>query len=433
MPIRFWLVLILLLLNAFALASPVSGICIASIVWITLFGVSPFRISRHLLRSIFLPIAIFAIAAAGAFQNTLADALKDAWYLLNPIFILISGYLIAREKRRKDDLLAAFVVASFILSAIYIGRFIYNASWTLGSVENLRRVNGDVYVVSFVTPLIVMLARIHRYPLGLLDRYKTFVKITVVLCCISLVLSFSRTFWLSAILSIFLAVKTSPVKKAITAVLLVAGLIFFSLASEQATGPRGGGISDKIAGSAQELAIRNYDDITDINANWRGYESFMALTTFINGTPANWLFGFGMGKLVDIGFVMYLNEDGIRYIPIFHNGYIYLLIKSGIVGTALYLIFLASLIKRGMKLSRSASPSSAFYAHLLVITSVVLGVTTFVVAGFYSKFLTLPIIFILGVCLSQLAPDSTAVFVRKTSKVPGWRKPAIPRIQDVKA
>jgi len=432
MPIRFWLVLLLLLLNALTLASPVTALCGACIVWITLFGSSPFRISRHLLRWISLPIAIFAIAAAGAFQNTVADALKDAWYLINPVIILIAGYLIAKEKQRKDDIFAAFVVASFLLSAVYIGKFIFNASWTLESVENIRRLNGDVYVVSFVTPLMVMLARIHRYPLGLLDRHKTFVNITVALSFISLALSLSRTFWLSAIIAIFLAMKISPLKKVLIGVLLVGVLVSFSLTTTQTTGVRGG-ITDKIAGSAQELAVRNYDDISDINANWRGYETFIALTTFVNGTPANWLFGFGMGKLVDIGFVMFLNEDGIRYIPIFHNGYVYLLIKSGISGTMLYLIFLACMIRSGGKLRHSASASAAFYGHFLVILSVVLGATTFVVAGFYSKFLTLPIIFLLGMCLSQLAPATTTVPVRKPSKIPNWRKTALPRIQDAKA
>jgi O-Antigen ligase len=433
MPIRFWLVLLLLLLNALTLAGPGTAVCIACIVWITLFGSSPFRISRHLLRWISLPLAIFAIAGAGAFQNTVPDALKDAWYLINPVIILIAGYLIAKEKQRKDDIFAAFVVASFLLSAVYIGKFIFNASWTLDSVENIRRVNGDVYVASFVTPLIVMLARIHRYPLGLLDRHKGFVNITVVLSCISLVLSLSRTFWLAAIIAIFVAMKISPAKKVLIAILLVGVLVSFSLTTTQTTGARGGGITDKIAGSAQELAIRNYDDISDINANWRGYETFMALTTFINGTPANWLFGFGMGKLVDIGFVMFLNEDGIRYIPIFHNGYAYLLIKSGIAGTTLYLIFLASMIRSGGKLRRSASASTAFYGQFLVILSLVLGVTTFVVAGFYSKFLTLPIIFLLGMCLSQLAPAATTAPARRSSKIPDWRKPALPRIQDARA
>jgi hypothetical protein len=86
---------------------------------------------------------------------------------------------------------------------------------------------------------------------------------------------------------------------------------------------------------------------------WRAYEAKMALQQ-MNDNNLNYLFGKGFGALVDLKFVAPLNDEGMRYIPIIHNGYVYVFFKTGILGLCIYLLFLASLYFQSYKSSLSS-------------------------------------------------------------------------------
>ena len=63
----------------------------------------------------------------------------------------------------------------------------------------------------------------------------------------------------------------------------------------------------------------------------------------MNEEPVSFIIGKGFGALVDLKFKAPLSSENIRFIPILHNGYSYILFKTGIIGLFLYLIFLISL------------------------------------------------------------------------------------------
>lgn len=70
-------------------------------------------------------------------------------------------------------------------------------------------------------------------------------------------------------------------------------------------------------------------------------------------------FGEGLGALVDLGLFESLTRDprdAVRFIPIFHNGYVFVLVKAGLVGIALYLLVLTRLYLMGRRHANAAAP-----------------------------------------------------------------------------
>ena len=90
---------------------------------------------------------------------------------------------------------------------------------------------------------------------------------------------------------------------------------------------------------SKEINEKNHAELWD---HWRAYEAQRAIGE-LDENPINYFMGKGFGSLIDLGFVAPVNEEGMRYIPHIHNGYIYVLYKTGIFALIIYLIFLSFL------------------------------------------------------------------------------------------
>ena len=99
---------------------------------------------------------------------------------------------------------------------------------------------------------------------------------------------------------------------------------------------------NKFANSVNEVSANRVDNWTysDINTDWRGYEVYRAKLEYKNANLIQKFIGFGFGKKVSLGLTMKLGDYSYNAIPILHNGYYYLLIKTGIVGVMLFLLFI---------------------------------------------------------------------------------------------
>ena len=61
--------------------------------------------------------------------------------------------------------------------------------------------------------------------------------------------------------------------------------------------------------------------------------------SYLTGSFLSIIIGKGFGYLLDIGFIQILADIKIRYIPFLHNGYVYILLKTGFIGLFSYLLF----------------------------------------------------------------------------------------------
>ncbi|GAB3747505.1 hypothetical protein [Spirosoma pomorum] len=141
---------------------------------------------------------------------------------------------------------------------------------------------------------------------------------------------------------------------------------------------------DKSLNSLNEVNVLNYSTEEEINGNYRGYETFMALKEFNDGSITEIIFG-GLGRLVDLEInVMGLQEGGMRYIPIFHNSYIYMLIKNGIAGILVFVILIYKTFYAGYKRYRLESNNSVATTHIYFGCLGSILVTSYFIPGFHS-------------------------------------------------
>uniref|UniRef100_UPI003A97CDBE hypothetical protein n=1 Tax=Enterobacter hormaechei TaxID=158836 RepID=UPI003A97CDBE len=85
---------------------------------------------------------------------------------------------------------------------------------------------------------------------------------------------------------------------------------------------------DKMLYSVNEVTVTKMDDKYQITQNWRGYEAYMGLSKYLEGNVFQLLFGQGFSSLVKTPNWVFQDNDYLDYIPVFHNGYITILLKQ---------------------------------------------------------------------------------------------------------
>jgi O-antigen ligase len=117
----------------------------------------------------------------------------------------------------------------------------------------------------------------------------------------------------------------------------------------------------------------------------------------MNGAPSSYLIGKGYGSLVNLKFKAPLGNDDMKYISRIHNGYVFVLYKTGIFGLISISIFLIGLY---LKVYRSnTNPSNQLFVNRLISSIGLFYIfTTLIINGIY-----IPrdaIIFVLGGLIS---------------------------------
>ena len=144
---------------------------------------------------------------------------------------------------------------------------------------------------------------------------------------------------------------------------------------------------------AAEIDKENHQDLWD---NWRAYEAQQAISQM---NYFNFFAGKGFGALIDLEMVSPLNEEGIQYIPIIHNGYIYIFFKTGIIGLIFYLIFLFSIY---LKIYiRTDCQIKRFYGNLCSGIGFYFLFTTLIITGIYNSGQLFMLILGMSVFLSE--------------------------------
>ena len=127
----------------------------------------------------------------------------------------------------------------------------------------------------------------------------------------------------------------------------------------------------------------NVKDHTDLWDHWRAYEAQKAYEQ-VRDTPMHYglIAGRGVGSLVDLEFVSPLTIEGIQYITTLHNGYAYILFKSGLLGVFSHAVFLIMLYMQVYNKSKTIK--------LKIINCLLSGIavyymfTTLIVSGLYN-------------------------------------------------
>lgn len=320
-----------------------------------------FRFEREFLRIVMPLLIIFLLGGVSALGHLPEDILRDISYALNPIMLLFIGYWLADSLKTWSLLAGIFVLCGLVFAGHHLLQFALNPMILSYDLDEIRKEAGAgdaLEVLAFVLLIFQKSFGQNRVFQRYIPRL-----VAIGFLGISIILSFSRTNIVVLIiltLAIFDTMYRVALKKIFLSFVLISGVIaFFVFFPYQEYGS----LITKIGGSLSEISI---SDKEDINTNWRGFEAHMAVEQFMATNIIQKILGQGFGALVDIEFYMPLGDSELRFIPILHNGYAYILTKVGLLGVLLYLIFFLRLLRYGFENRFSSSQLNRFYARLLV-------------------------------------------------------------------
>jgi len=133
----------------------------------------------------------------------------------------------------------------------------------------------------------------------------------------------------------------------------------------------------KLLFSIFEVIPKDYSSKSDVANHWRGFETFHALNYIANAAPMNIIFGFGAGARLPLPITMTLAGNDYDSIQFLHNGYLMIMLKSGLVGLFAYLYLCFKFYRKALILPKRfielAVIQKSMFWFLILSTSLMAG------------------------------------------------------------
>jgi hypothetical protein len=328
------------------------------------------------------------------FENGTRDILRDIAYYLNPIFLLSLSFIMAYKIKNLGEVFLIMITLGVLFAIIHIECIAYDPSYLF--TKHMFR---DRVLSSSIVPLALAILLIDRkYDFLKIDNKLFFVFFLILLS--SMILSLSRTFIAVSFIFLFFGfgILRNRIKLFIGFVLVAmfGSLLMLYAVTHFQDAPRES-IMRKIAKSVQETIPQNYHKKKDIGQYWRGYEAYRGYLAFKNdGGIKEKIFGYGFGKSANLGLEIKLGGNWFRKISVFHNGYINILLKTGILGLFLYLLYWLLIIISSYKFLRYGDSEQLVIGSLLIATAFSFLFMTLVVSGWLNNSSNAPFLMLMG-------------------------------------
>jgi len=304
------------------------------------------------------------------------DLYRDLAFALVPIALLGTGIWLATIETLV--LIRVLMSAAFALAVFHLSQFALIPELLDASLEDVRNVPGSSDNLVALA-LIIGLVRFTSHRMIFPSYFPRLVVLGVLTA--SLALSYSRA-QLSVLAVMTLTLCGASSRFAFRPFIIVGALgVLLAPILVLVSVDGGGDFLTKIADSLSEMAPLDYANKEDISAKWRGYETYVVWADFLSANIAYQILGKGFGAVVDLGFYMPLNGEDFRYLPVFHNGYAYILLKTGLAGISLYVLFYLHLIRISRSGTRVFSREIGFNSYLLAGCACSLALTMFAIGG----------------------------------------------------
>lgn len=354
------------------------------------FSTAIITISNRYSISIIKYIICFSIILATAFivslfnNESIYNFFRDIAYLLKPIIGLLIGYQLYKKCQNKfiQTVVYTGVFLSVAHLCIVITTFIrFNAI----SVNLLREYCG--YHSDYEVYVLIMLLFYKKFNI---NWSKSTIYTLIIIVSLSSFLYLSRTNFIQFII-LFIAMKGYFIvnKRSITVMTsVVLFLIVGYTAVYQSNPQRSGKGIEAFLFKIKNAPIEpfktkiNKDDWKDFNDNYRSYENILTVKQVLNDGELTAFFGKGLGATINLGRKVWTNDgEFIQYIPILHNGFATVFLKSGIFGLIFLFIFIYLLGK-----SKKSNLTSVQNLNFILIGSAFfLIVSNWVFMGLYLK------------------------------------------------
>lgn len=289
-----------------------------------------------------LPIlGSMAFGTVNSYEHSIYAIFKDVWYFLNPLIAIALGYFLFSSRTSQATIMQAVCISGSIAACVHLVDFFAN----IGYVDSLFNVRFEYGIKGYYITAIALPCFTYFLSNKAVFRSHSLVLVPALLLCLaSVLLSFSRTFIVLSAVIFFINTerfRLSGINFFKLALFMIPASILLNFHDGVGADSK---FLEKVVRSLSEVAISDYQTNKDINLNWRGYESYRAVVDYQSGSWQERIVGQGLGATIDLGIEISLGDREFRYVPIIHNGYLQLLVKTGLIGFILYIYFLGSIV-----------------------------------------------------------------------------------------
>ena len=326
--------------------------------------------------------------------------LRDGFYFLLPIAALCAGIGIYKDDTSFHAMLRGIIIACIVITAFnyfdYILVILHNPVISLNARYGLG-LDSNAALIGFI-----LLISIIRYSSLVFSSRTNW--ILIILFITSIVVSLSRTNILIALAAtVFPAVNRIISGRILMLIIFVsAGVIVFAapfldISTNTVTTQS---FIEKIYGSVSEVMVRDLSSLQEINENWRAYEAFLGIEKYLSGTVVELFFGQGFGSSVSASYIF---DEKFQVIPIFHNGFITVILKTGLIGVFIYYYFFLRILVSAEKINLINNDKLKF--ALIKLMCISLLIKTFFVMGIYTNKSQVFELIVLGAALKGVLID----------------------------
>ncbi len=358
-------------------------------------------VGRSFLTGIMPLVGIFLVAFLGLFyyrEYALGAISKDILHLIRPIIGVLTGYLVMTVVKE----FRVFAKALILSGAITAGIHLFSVFFITGISSSITDIRGSIFLDNFLEIFALFFLVFYPWKYSRPLFSKRTVLFIGALLSLSILMYFSRAMVVTLLLMVFAKFGFTRLTrrsiKIIGLFLVGISLFYVYLFSIKLQRNSKGieGFFYKIKNAPEEITKTKIDrdDHRDLWDHWRGYEAKRAFA-LLEKKPMAWVFGAGHGSLVNLKFRAPLDGpdgDGMRYISTLHNGYVFVLYKTGLIGLGLLFIFLAWLYR--FLYQKEVSTHHRFLLDLISTVGIFYAFTSLIITGIYIPKDT--VIFILG-------------------------------------
>lgn len=334
--------------------------------------------------AIFLLILLIAIVSTFFNNTTPFLFIRDFTYLVKPILGLFVGYQLCRFSSKLG--LKVMVYTGLAIAIMHLLMILFAVIEFRTLSVNLLREHGG-YFSDYEIYILIILIFYKNLKLEISKKQRL---LLIVIIGLSSFLYLARTNLIQFII-LYVGLKGYLTfnKRSLKVILSVLVAVIVGYTAIVYINPKreGKGIQAflykiKIAPQEAFKTKIDKDDWKDFNDNYRSFENIITVKQVsANGNRAI-IFGEGLGSTLNLGRKIWTNDhEYVQYIPIVHNGYMTVFLKSGLLGVSLLLIFLIVLFRQ----KKSDVENVQKINYLLIGSSVFLIVSNWVFLGLYLK------------------------------------------------
>lgn len=306
----------------------------------TLFSIQS-NYSLGIIKQVFYFSAILLVALVVSFfeNHNFYLIIRDITYLIKPVLGILIGYQLC--KKINQNISELIIRAGFVFSLIHLLFLLRGVLFfKVININDLRYFGGffsDFEVFAFVIILFYK-----KFEIVLPPKKR---KLYTIVIGVSIFLYLARTNFIQfgilvlALKGFFNLNRRNLIVLGVIASLTIMCYSTIVMINPKRNGPGLEAFLYKIKIIPEEALKTkiNRENWKDLNDNYRSYENIMTVKQMSHSGNVTYLFGKGLGSTIDLKEEILLGDQKLRFISILHNGYMTVLLKSGLLGVLLLL------------------------------------------------------------------------------------------------